>query len=250
MWQVETLQVSMSQWRHRQAIEKRQRSIDIIHVLTIRKRVKENFHLWASMIFVISTNNERMLALIDNNFNQNFIDQRFAYKWRLRSDENSSINSQTMNDKFLRVFKSHLLEFNSKKDDERIFKIKQNLMSIHMMSVDVILRMFWLRKMNFQINWVTNKWRFRKNSNTSSNNRRVDANKQRSEDFRNESNDFYITQMSWSKLQFILSKSEAFAFATLFNFESKKKRFLIVIEKINENNNKINNEISSQYVAF
>ncbi len=29
----------------------------------------------------------------------------------------------------------------------------------------------------------------------------------------------------------------------------KKKRFLI-IEKINENNNKINNEISSQYVAF
>ncbi len=56
--------------------------------------------------------------------------------------------------------------------------------------------------------------------------------------------------MSWSKLQFILSKSEAFAFATLFNFESKRKRFLIVIKKINENNNRINNEISSQYVAF
>jgi hypothetical protein len=47
-----------------------------------------------------------------------------------------------------------------------------------------------------------------------------------------------------------LSKSKAFAFATLFNFESKRKRFLIVIEKINENNNKINNEILFQYVAF
>jgi hypothetical protein len=240
----------MSQWRHRQTIEKRQKSIDIIHVLTIRKRVKENFHLWASMIFVISTNNERIFALIDNDFNQNFIDQRFAYEWRLRSNEKSSTNSQTMNDTFLRVFRFHLLKFSSKENDERIFKIKQNLMFAHMMSVDVILRMSWLRKMNFQVNWMTNRWRFRKNSNTSSNKRRVVTSKQRSEDLKNESSDFYITQMSWSKLQFNLSKSETFAFATLFNFESKKERFLIVIEKTNENNNKINNEISFQYVAF
>ncbi len=89
-----------------------------------------------------------------------------------------------------------------------------------------------------------------KELNTSSSNRRVVTNKQRSEDLKNESNDFYIARMSWSKLQFILSKSETFAFATLFNFESKRKRLLIVIEKINENNNKISNEISSQYIAF
>jgi hypothetical protein len=142
----------MSQWRHRQAVEKRQRSIDIIHVLTIRKRVRENSHLWTSMIFVISTDNERMLALIDNDFNQNFIDQRFAYKWRLRSNENSSTDSQTVNDTSLRVFRSHLLEFNSEENNEKVFKIKQNLMFARMMSVDVILRMFWLRKMNFQVN--------------------------------------------------------------------------------------------------
>jgi hypothetical protein len=56
--------------------------------------------------------------------------------------------------------------------------------------------------------------------------------------------------MSWSKLQFILSKLEVFAFAMLFNSKSKRKRFLIVIKKTNENNNKINNEISSQYVVL
>jgi hypothetical protein len=189
----------MPQWRHRQAVEKKRRSIDIIHVLTIRKRMRENFHLWTSMIFVISTNNERMLALIDSDFSQNFIDQRFAYEWRLRSDENSSTDSQTVNDTFLRVFRSHLLKFNSEKDDERIFKIKQNLMFAHMMNVDVILRMSWLRKMNFQMNWMTNKWRLRKNLDTSSNNRRVATDKQKSEDLKNESSDFYITQLSWSK---------------------------------------------------
>jgi hypothetical protein len=45
------------------------------------------------MIFVISTNNVRMFALIDNDFNQNFINQRLAYEWRLNADENSSTNS-------------------------------------------------------------------------------------------------------------------------------------------------------------
>jgi hypothetical protein len=142
----------MSQWRHRQAIEKKQKSIDIIHMLTIRKRVKENSHLWASMIFVISTNNVRMLALIDSDFNQNFIDQRFAYEWCLNSNENSSTNSQIMNETFLKMFKSHLLKFSSKKNDERIAKIEQNLMSIHIIEVNVILKMSWLRKINSIMN--------------------------------------------------------------------------------------------------
>jgi hypothetical protein len=142
----------MSQWRHRQIVEKKQKSIDIIHMLMIRKRVKKNFHLWTSMIFVISINNIRMLALIDNDFNQNFIDQRFAYEWRLNANENSSINSQTINETFLRMFKSHFLKFNSKRNDERISKIEQNLMSIHMIEVNVILKMSWLKEINSIMN--------------------------------------------------------------------------------------------------
>ncbi len=47
-----------------------------------------------------------------------------------------------------------------------------------------------------------------------------------------------------------MSESEAFAFATLFNLESRRERLLIVIKKTNENNSRISNEISSQYVAF
>jgi hypothetical protein len=230
-------------------IEKKQRLIDIIHMLTIRKRVKENFHFWASMIFVISTNNVRMLALIDNDFNQNFIDQRFAYKWRLNADENSSINSQTMNETFLKVFKSHFLKFSSKENDEKISKIEQNLMSIYMIKVNVILRMSWLREINSIVNWSTNKWRFKKNFETSSNKFRDATNKQKSEYFKKTS-DFYIAQMSWSKLQFNLFESEVFAFAILFSVDSKRKRFLIVIQKADENNDKISNEISFQYFAF
>ncbi len=239
----------MSQWRHRQTVEKKQRSIDIIHMLTIRKRVKKNSHLWTSMIFVISTNNVRMLALIDNDFNQNFIDQRFAYEWRLNANENSSTNSQTVNETFLRMFKSHLLKFSSKKNDEKVLKIEQNLMSTHMIEVNVILKMSWLKKINSIVNWSTNKWRFKKNFETSSSKSRDAVNKQKSEYFKKTS-DFYIAQMSWSELQFNLFESKAFAFAILLNVDSKRERLLIVIQKANENNDKISNEISSQYFAF
>ncbi len=154
-----------------------------------------------------------------------------------------------MNETFLKVFRSHLLKFNSKKDDERISKIEQNLMSIHMIEMNVILKMSWLKEINSIVNWSTNKWRFKKNFETSSNKSRDAANKQKSEYFK-KTNDFYIIQMSWSKLQFNLFESEALAFAILFNVDSKKERFLIVIQKANENNDKINNEISFQYFAF
>jgi hypothetical protein len=218
-------------------------------MLTIRKRVKENFHLWALMIFVISKNNIRMLALIDSDFNQNFIDQRFAYEWCLNADENSSTNSEIVNETFLRVFKSHFLKFSSKENDEKISKIEQNLMSIHMIEMNVILKMSWLKKINSIVNWSINKWRLKKNLETSWNKFRDAANKQKSEYFKKTS-DFYIIQMSWSKLQFNLFELKAFAFAILLNVNSKKKRLLIVIQKADENNDKINNEISSQYFAF
>ncbi len=239
----------MSQLRHRQAIEKRQRSIDIVHMLTIRKRVKENSHLWTSMIFVISTNNVRMLALIDSDFSQNFIDQRLAYEWRLSADENSSTDSQTVNEIFLRVFRSHLLKFSSKRNDERVSKIEQNLMSAHMIEVNVILEMSWLREINSIMNWSTDKWRFKKNFETSSNRLRDAADKQKSEDFKKTS-DSYITQMSWSELQFNLFESEALAFATLLSVDSRRERLLIVIQKADKNSDRISNEISSQYFAF
>jgi hypothetical protein len=104
-----------------------------------------------------------------------------------------------MNKTFLKMFKSHLLKFNSKENDERILKIEQNLMSIHMIEVNVILKMSWLKKINSIVNWSTNKWRFRKNLETSSNKLRDAANKQKSKYFKKTS-DFYITQMSWSEL--------------------------------------------------
>jgi hypothetical protein len=104
-----------------------------------------------------------------------------------------------MNETFLKMFKSHFLKFNSKKNDERISKIEQNLMSIHMIEVNVILRMSWLREINSIVNWSTNKWRFKKNFETSSNKLRDAANKQKSKYFK-KTNDFYIIQMSWSKL--------------------------------------------------
>jgi hypothetical protein len=147
------------------------------------------------------------------------------------------------------MFRSHFLKFNSKKNDEKISKIEQNLMSIHMIEMNVILKMSWLKKINSIVNWSTNKWCFKKNFETSSNRFRDAANKQKSEYFKKTS-DSYIAQMSWSELQFNLFESKTFAFAILFNVDFERERLSIVIQKANENNDKISNEISSQYFAF
>jgi hypothetical protein len=46
-----------------------------------------------------------------------------------------------MNETFLKMFKSHFLKFSLKENDEKIAKIEQNLMSIHMIEMNVILKM-------------------------------------------------------------------------------------------------------------
>ncbi len=56
--------------------------------------------------------------------------------------------------------------------------------------------------------------------------------------------------MSWSELQFNLFESKAFAFATLLSVDSKRERLLVVAQNANENSDRVNNEISSQYFAF
>jgi hypothetical protein len=47
-----------------------------------------------------------------------------------------------------------------------------------------------------------------------------------------------------------LFESKAFAFAILFIVDSRRERLLIVVQKTDENNDRISNEISFQYFAF
>jgi hypothetical protein len=147
----------MQKQRLRQENEKRSKSINIIHVLTTRKRQKKFSHLWTSMKFDTSTNKKKIVALIDCDFSQNFIKQRLAYEWRLRIDEESSTEFKTIDDTSLRMFRSYLLDFISIEDDEKIARINQALMSTYIIEINVILEMSWLKKINFHVNWKTSK---------------------------------------------------------------------------------------------
>jgi hypothetical protein len=93
------------------------------------------------MKFDTSTDKKKIVALIDCDSSQNFIDQRLAYEWRLRVDAESSTNLKTVDETSLRVFRSHPLNFTSVEDDEKVARINQALISAHMIEVDVILEM-------------------------------------------------------------------------------------------------------------
>ncbi len=167
----------MQKQRLRQKNEKRSRSINIIHVLTTRKRQKKFSHLWTLMKFDTSTNKKKIVALIDCDFSQNFIDQRLAYEWRLSVNAESSTDFKTINETLLRVFRSYSLDFISIEDDEKIARINQALISAHMIEINIILKMSWLKKINSHVNWKTSKWRLRNDLKSSSTNRFVKNNK-------------------------------------------------------------------------
>ena len=122
------------------------------------------------MKFEIFTNKKKIIALIDNDFSQNFIDQRLAYDWQLKVDVNSSTKFKIVNDTSLRMFRSYFFDFISVENDEKTASINQILMSTHMIEMNVILKMSWLKKINFHVNWATSKWRLRKNLESQSTN--------------------------------------------------------------------------------
>jgi hypothetical protein len=152
------------------------------------------------MKFDISTNKKKIVALINCDFNKNFIDQRFAYKWWLSVDAKSSTNFKTIDETSLRVFRSYFFNFILIEDDEKITKINQALISTYMIEINVILKMLWLRKINFHVNWKTNKWRLRNDFESSSTNFIIKNDKQESKDCLNEAKEFYIAQISWNEL--------------------------------------------------
>jgi hypothetical protein len=127
----------MQKQRFRQENEKKSKSINIIHVLTIRKRQKKFSHLWTLMKFDTSTNKKKIVALIDCDFSQNFIDQRFAYEWQLNVDVKSSTSFKTIDETSLQMFRSYFLDFISVEDDEKIARINQALISTHMIEINV-----------------------------------------------------------------------------------------------------------------
>ncbi len=106
-----------------------------------------------------------------------------------------------------------------------------------------------IKKINFHVNCKMSKWRLRDELESSSTNRFVKNDKQESKNRSIKTKNFYIAQISWNELQLVLSKSKAFAFAILFDQKMRMNCILNDDAKI-KNNERITNEISSQYAKF
>ncbi len=161
-------------------------------MLTTRKRQTKFSHLWTSMKFDTSINKKKIFALINCDFNQNFIDQRLAYEWWLSVDAKSLTNFKTIDETLLQMFCLYLFDFILIENDEKIAKFNQVLISTHMIKMNVILKMSWLREINFHVNWKMSKWRLRNNFKSSSTNRFVKNDKQESKNRLIKTKDFYI----------------------------------------------------------
>ncbi len=90
--------------------------------------------------------------MINNEAIYNFLSQLLIKKWNLTNIENVSSRLKQLNETSLRVYDNHVLEVEMIDNDDRESRVMHIMLSANMIKIDMILRMFWLKKLNSNIN--------------------------------------------------------------------------------------------------
>jgi hypothetical protein len=113
------------------------------------------------MILYLSIEQKTIRAMIDCDATFNFISQMKIKKWDLQKIVDVSSVLKTLNDIFLKCYETHVLRIEVIDSSKREIRIKQTIIVADMTKIDMILNLFWLRKLNSDIDWlfVTMRWR-------------------------------------------------------------------------------------------
>jgi hypothetical protein len=90
--------------------------------------------------------------MINNETIHNFLSQLLIKKWDLTNIESVSSSLKQLNKISLQVYNNHILEITVIDNDDRKSRVTHILLSANMIEIDMILRMFWLKKLNSNIN--------------------------------------------------------------------------------------------------
>jgi hypothetical protein len=91
----------------------------------------------------------------------NFIFQMKIKKWNLQKIVDRSSKLKTLNDIFFKCYEAHVLKTKMINSSKRKIRIKQIIIVANMIKIYMILNLFWLKKLNSNIDWffVIMRWR-------------------------------------------------------------------------------------------
>jgi hypothetical protein len=142
--------------------QKKKRSIDVIFVVQIRVDREEIIkHMFITMILYLNIEQKTIRVMIDYDVTFNFIFQMKIKKWDLQKIVDVSSELKTLNDTFFKCYKAHVLKTKMIDSSKRKIRIKQTIMIANMTEIYMILSLFWLKKLNSNIDWffVIMRWR-------------------------------------------------------------------------------------------
>jgi hypothetical protein len=91
----------------------------------------------------------------------NFISQMKIKKLNLQKNVNVSSNLKTLNDILLKYYEEHFLRIEMIDANEHEICTKQTIIVVNMTKIDMILNLFWLKKLNSNIDWFSSMIRWR-----------------------------------------------------------------------------------------
>jgi hypothetical protein len=103
------------------------------------------------MILYLSIDQKTIRVMIDCDATFNFISQMKIKKWDLQEFMNVSSKLKTLNDTFFKCYEAHVLKTKVIDSSKREIRIKQIIIVADMTKIHMILSLFWLRKLNSDI---------------------------------------------------------------------------------------------------
>jgi hypothetical protein len=105
-----------------------------------------------------------MKAMMNCEIIFNFISQMKIKELNFQKIVNVSSKLKTLNDIFLKCYERHFLRIEMIDANEQKVRAKQIIIVVDMTKVDMILSLFWLKKLNSNIDWLSSMMRWRINN--------------------------------------------------------------------------------------
>jgi hypothetical protein len=117
--------------------------------------------MFITMILYLSIEQKTIRIMIDCDATFNFIFQMKIKKWDLQNIVDVSSKLKTLNDIFFKCYEAHVLKTKMIDSLKREIRIKRTIIVANMTKIHMILNLFWLKKLNSDIDWfsVIMRWR-------------------------------------------------------------------------------------------
>ena len=212
-----------------------EKSFELLNVDRVLTIWNEMNHIWTTVILTTSTSFVQLKILLDSKTRQNYIIQNLAMQHDLLAVKAIFRDVNIIDDTVLKMFFIYVANVTMKNNLKKTHKKQSFFIKTNIVDADVILRMKWLKKMNFILNFAKKIWILRNNV-LSISNRAWNESKS----MMTSMIEFIVKCLNWTQWCKSLKNEKQMMYATFQKNESKKIIAVIDVIETNSSNSAVN----------